>query len=124
MKINEIYYDLQDCFIKIRYYSFADCEDDVLFETTVEKIKNYEKYIVNNQLQNEHKILFYCINTLLEIIDENDKKKIFDFADTIHNIPEIYLGKRNFESFSFEINEFCEKYGKEYFGEICRGSNT
>ena len=123
MKLNEIYYGLQDCFIKIRHYSFADCEDDVLFETTVEKIKNYERYIVDNQLQNEHKILLYCINTLLEIIDENDKKKICDFADTIHNIPEIYFGKRNFESFSFEINEFREKYGKSYFAEMCRSSN-
>lgn len=124
MKLIEIYYGLQDCFIKIRHYSFADCEDDVLFGTTVENIKNYEKYIVDNQLQNEHKILLYCINTLLKIIDENDKKKIFDFADAIHNIPEIHIGKRDFDSFSFEINEFCDKYGKEYFAEIYEGSNT
>ncbi len=124
MKLNEIYYGLQDCFIKIRHYSFADCEDDVLFETTVEKIKNYEKYLVDNQLQNEHIILLYCINTLFEIIDENDIKKIFDFADAIHNIPEIYIGKRDFDSFSFEIKEFCDKYGKEYFAEIYEGSNT
>ncbi len=124
MKINETYCDLQDCLIKIRYYSFGECEDDVLYETTVEKIKNYKKYIVDNQLQNEHKILLYCINTLLEIIDENDKKKILDFADAIHNIPEIYIGKRDFDSFSFEIKEFCNKYGKEYFAEIYEGSNT
>lgn len=38
MKINEIYCDLQDCFIKIRYYSFCECEDD-LYETTVEKLR-------------------------------------------------------------------------------------
>ncbi|MBR5525107.1 MAG: hypothetical protein IKU51_07560 [Clostridia bacterium] len=124
MKINEIYCDLQDCFIKIRYYSFGECEDDVLYKTTVERIKNYKKYIVDNQLQSEHKILLYCINTLLEIIDENDKKKILDFADAIHNIPEIYIGKRDFDSFSFEIQEFCNKYGKEYFAEIYEGSNT
>lgn len=123
MKLNEIYYGLQDCFIKIRHYSFANCEDDVLFETTVEKLKNYKKYIVDNQLHNEHRILLYCLNTLLEIIDENDRKKIADFADAIHNIPEIHIGKRDFDSFSFEIKEFCDKYGKEYFAEIYDSSN-
>lgn len=124
MKLNNIYHDLQDCFIKIRHYSFTNSFDLVLLEKTINKIKNYERYIVNNQLQNEHTILLYCINTLLGIIDENDKKKICAFADTIHNIPEIYIGKRNIESFSFEIKEFCDKYGKEYFAEIYEGSNT
>ena len=57
----------------------------------------------------------YCINTLLEIIDENNEKKIFDFADTIHNMPEICLGKCNIYSFAQEITEFQKMYGKGYF---------
>ena len=123
MKLNNIYHDLQDCFIRIRHYSFANSFDLILWEKTIEQIKIYEQYITENQLQSEHQILLYCIKTLLQIIDENDKMKICDFADTIHNIPEIYIGKRDFDSFSFEIKEFCDKYGKEYFAEICSGSN-
>ena len=124
MKLNDIYQDLQDCFIKIRHCSFTNSLDCVLFEKTIEKIKIHEQYITENQLQNEHQILLYCIKTLLQIIDENDKNKICDFADTIHNIPEIYFGKRDFDSFSFEIKEFCDKHGKEYFAEIYESANT
>lgn len=122
MKLNDIYHGLQDCFIKIRYCSFPDSFDQVLFERTVKQIKIYERYITDNQLQGEHQILLYCIKTLLLIIAENDKKKINDFADAIHNIPEIYLGKRDFDSFSFETREFCDKHGKEYFEEISERS--
>lgn len=118
MRMDNIYYNLQECFIKIRHFSSCNTYDLVLYDKTIQEIKIHEKYIIENQLQNQHRILLYCIKTLFQIINEKNKKKIFDFADTIHNIPEIYLGKRNFESFYFEINEFCKKYGKEYFQEI------
>ncbi len=124
MKLKNIYHDLQDCFIRIRHFSSCNTFDGMLLVKTTEQIKIHERYITENQLQSEHRILLYCIKTLFEIINENNKNKIFDFADAIHNIPEIYLGKRNFDSFSFEIEEFRKKYGKAYFAELCSGSNT
>ena len=62
----------------------------------------------------EKRLILYCIDTLLEIINENNEKKIFAFADTIHNMPEICLGKRNIYSFTQEILAFQKIYGKDY----------
>ena len=61
------------------------------------------------------KVLLYCIDTLSDIINEGDREKIIDFADAIHNIPEIYMKKRNLYSFREEFKAFQKKYGKQYF---------
>ena len=66
----------------------------------------------------EKNILLYCIDTLFEILNEGDKQKNFDFADAIHNIPEIYMQKRNLYSFRKELKAFQKKYGKHYFAFI------
>ena len=42
MKPNDMYQDLQDCFIKIRHFSSAYNLDYSLYEETIEKIKIYE----------------------------------------------------------------------------------
>ena len=67
-------------------------------------------YIEKEQDKNNHNLLLYCIDTLFEIIQENNREKTFDFADLIHNMPEIYLSKRNIKSFKREIRIFNKKY--------------
>lgn len=112
-KLADIYKELQNCFIKIRHCSYID--DQELLKDTLEQIENYEKYILDNQLESECPLLVYCMKTLFEISTENNEKKMGAFADTIHNMPEIYLGKRTYDSFSSDITSFCEIYGDSYF---------
>ncbi len=81
-------------------------------------IKKIGAKIIKKNYIEDKRLILYCINTLLEIIDENNEKKIFDFADTIHNMPEICLGKRNIYSFDKEILAFQKMYGKEYFPDF------
>ena len=113
MNLADLYKELQNCFIKVRHYSSID--DQELLKDTLERISGYKKYIIDNRLGPECPILVYCINTLFEISAENNKKKLYNFADVIHNMPEIYLGKRTYDSFSFEITSFCDLYGDSYF---------
>ena len=115
MNLNQIYSGLQDSFIRIRHYVSVGSYNQKLFEDTINQIKDYQKFIVDNQFCSECPILLYCIETLFEIIDENNKEKLYHFADTIHNMPEIYLKRRSIESFSLEIETFCDMYGNSYF---------
>ncbi len=116
MNLADIYRELQDCFIKVRHYSSID--DHELLKDTLVRIKSFEKYIIDNRLGSQCPILVYCIKTLFEISAENNKEKMCHFADTIHNMPEIYLSKRTYDSFLFEIKSFCDIYGDSYFKSL------
>lgn len=107
-----IYKALQQDFIKIRHLYSGDNYDENLFNETITSIKRIRAKIIKKSKFEGRKLLLYVIDTLFEIIAENNKTKIFDFADTIHNIPEIALGMRNIYSFYEEILTFQKKYGK------------
>lgn len=115
---NSIFERLQQDFIKIRHLSSSDCGDKLWLEETVADIKKIRAKIIKKANVDDKRLILYCINTLLEIIEENNPKKIFDFADAIHNMPEICLGKRNIYSFDKEILAFQKTYGKEYFADF------
>lgn len=115
---DKLYITLQRDFIRIRHFSSKDCYDEELFNQTIESIKNARKNISKASHFEEKNLFLYCIDTLFEIINENNESKTFDFADTIHNIPEICLGKRDIYSFYKEITTFQRKYGKNYFHDF------
>jgi len=112
---HSVFERLQQDFIKIRHLFSGDCNDKLLLEETVADIKKIRAKIIKKNNIEEKYLILYCIDTLLEIINENNEKKIFAFADTIHNMPEICLGKRNIYSFTQEILAFQKIYGKDYF---------
>ncbi len=109
------YKKLQDDFVMIRAMHFQDDYEQDRYDTVIFSIKDARKKINMHSAPGEKKILLYCIDTLFEIINEGNKQKIFDFADAIHNIPEIYMQKRNIYSFRRELKSFQKKYGKNYF---------
>ncbi len=99
----------------IRFLQDSTSFDQAQYDETVLSIKEARKKITAHSTPQERKILLYCIDTLHEIIGEGDPKKIYDFADTIHNIPEIYTQERDLYSFRKELDSFRNKYGKQYF---------
>ena len=117
--MENIYETLQNKFIEIRHLLGEDCFDEVRFanvKTDIEKIRIELKKESNKNNQ----LLIDCIDTLFQLAGENERQKIFDFADLIHNIPEIYLGKRNIKSFKTEIRFFNKKYKTKYFNEYTK----
>lgn len=114
----ELYHRLKNAFIFIRHaYSVGESADQNKLGAAFGELRYGRRVIDKNAPKREKQLLLYCIDTLYEFIEEGDRQKIYDFADTVHNVPEIFIGTRKFSSFSSEFNAFCEKYGYEYFSD-------
>ena len=109
------YKKLQDDFVAIRFLQYPSEFDQEKYDAAILSIRDARKKITLHSAPAEKRILLYCIDTLLAILNEGDTQKIFDFADAIHNIPEVYMQKRNLYSFRRELKAFQKKYGKKYF---------
>lgn len=112
------YEELQRDFIDVRHFHADDCYDEERCTNTLEHIAlARDAFAKDESTRNKH-FLLCCIDTLFEIIAEGNREKIFDFADTIHNVPEVYLNLRNEISFQREIEFFCRKYDESYFKDV------
>ena len=109
------YKELQINFASVRFLCRDKSPTEEPFLSTISAIKEARKTINLHSPRAEKAVLLYCIDTLFAILQEGDPQKAFDYADTIHNIPEIYMQKRNLYSFSQELKRFQKKYGKHYF---------
>ncbi|MBQ4560847.1 MAG: hypothetical protein IJA55_00775 [Clostridia bacterium] len=114
------YQKLQQDFVTVRRIYAEGNFNSLELEDVLADIRDARKTVSARSTKDERELLLYCIDTLLQIISENDPVKIFDFADTIHNVPEIYMGLRNQYSLYREINYFRKKYGKAYFLDYLR----
>jgi len=111
----KFYRDLKQCFIDIRFLHTDGNANTDRLDAAIGVLRYSRKQIDKKLKKKDRELLLYCIDTMLEIIGEQNDEKIFDFADTVHNIPEIFLGTRNFYSFRGEIEAFTKKYGGRYF---------
>ena len=48
MNLADICKELQNCFIKVRHFTFVD--DQELLKDALDRIRDYEKYIIDKQL--------------------------------------------------------------------------
>ena len=118
-KINSApYLNLQQTLIKLRaLFSSPDINANKL-DAILGDLRFTRKQIAKHAKRRPKKILIYAIDTLFEMIEEGNRKKIRDFTDLIHNMPEIALKKRSFRSFVREISAFNHKYEEFCFGDI------
>ena len=114
----DFYKKLQDSFLQIRYIASFAKPDQNKLDAVLGDLRFFRKQIEKKSSKKERQILLYCVDTMLCIVKEGDRQKLYDFADTVHNIPEIFLGERNFYSFRKEFSAFREKYGKDYFSDL------
>jgi hypothetical protein len=67
-------------------------------------------------------ILLYCCDILQLLIKQEDFKKIYDFADAVHNLPSCFDNtsyfKFNNDFWDLYIEPFRKEYGNEYFKEF------
>ena len=113
-----LYVNLQQSFIKLRALFSAEIINPNKLDAILGDLRFVRKQLQKHTKRRPRKILTYCIDTLFEIIEEGNREKIYDFADLIHNMPEIALKKRTFRSFSKEIEAFNHKYEEFSFSDI------
>ena len=109
------YKKLQDDFVMIRMLYYTNSYNRNEYNEAILSITEARKKISMHSVPDEKMILLYCIDTLFEILAEGDRRKIYDFADTIHNVPEVYMQTRNIYSLSRGFKVFRRRYGKTYF---------
>lgn len=112
------YHNLKENFVKIRFLFSSNCLDYNKIDAVVCDLKFSRKQIEKHGKKRDIKLLLYCIDTLFKVIEEGYQDKIYNFADLIHNMPDIFLGKRNFYSFRKEIKYFNEKYHEDFFDDM------
>lgn len=113
-----LYINLQKSFIKIRSLFSDEAINPNKLDAVLGDLRFARKQIQKYAKRRPRKILTDCIDTLFEIIEEGNREKIYDFADLIHNMPEIGMGKRSFRSFMREIDAFNHKYEEFCFSDV------
>lgn len=103
----KLYTELQKAFADIRFNQNMDEAQNTL--------KQAKKELRKSKYSEDNSLIIYCIDTMFDILNEKMPEKIYDFADLVHNIPEIPMGKRNFYSLNSDIEAFRSKYGERYF---------
>ena len=119
----QIYDRLTDIFIFLRYCYAFDTVPEERSDDMTEKIRNLKElrqYISENSSDRERDILLYCSDELLTLISENNRQKIFDFCDAVHNIAELFYKStwKYKDYWNIMLEPFCRKYGSCYFSEI------
>ena len=114
-------FDIKDLFCEIR--SFAHSKDLALWNDITNKIEA-NRYLVNACSTGFQRSVFdYCFSNLLNLIHGQHQGEIlFDFADAIHNIGDVFHCEVN-ESWNLYIKKFWDvyiepfrkKYGEHFF---------
>jgi len=113
-----LYLNLQKSFVKLRTLFSAEAINPNKLDAVLGDLRFARKQLQKHAKRRPRKILTDCIDTLFEMIEEDDREKIYDFTDLIHNMPEIGMGKRTFRSFMKEIDAFNHKYEECCFYEV------
>ncbi len=108
---------LQNCFAEISRLCSGSNYDKSLFNEACNELKELRN-IISAKRFHDKRLLLYCIDTLLDIIDEGHWNKIAAFARTVEKMPQIALGTCNIYSFDKEITKFQNKYGDSYFPDF------
>ncbi len=95
-------------------------KDEKRISEAAENIKYIRKEILADFHKKETKNIFYCIDILLKFLDKGDYRTAADFAYTVKDVPEIYMGKRDIYSLAQKILAFREQYGKNYFPDFLK----
>lgn len=112
------YYNLKESFVKIKMLFSVNALDTNKINATVGDLKFSRKQIEKYGKRREKRLLICCIDTLFKFIEEGNKEKICSFADVICDMPDIFLGKRNYYSFRDDIKAFNEKYEERTFNDM------
>ncbi len=112
---DEFYKKLQKSLVRIRALHFPGGFDGEIYDSTISSIRNAREAISANADKYEKRIMLYCIDTLFDILLEGDNDKIIHYVDAIHNVPEIFMQRRNLYSFRQEFEAFRRRYGERYF---------
>jgi hypothetical protein len=118
--------DIQWLFVQIRSWAWSKDELELQDCLSVIEEKNNLVNYFSTGFQKE--IFNYCFENLKNLIAVNQYELIADFAEAVHNLPEIFYIEYNLtEDWDTYIKRLGDKYNKQYFiqfAENFNGMNT
>ena len=118
--------DIQNLFINIRFSAWQ--EDDTALRNCIPLIEEKRALVNHFSVGFQRNILAYSFDCLKDLIATNQHNSIADFADAIHNLPEIFLWEYDLEEHrKTYIEPLRKKYGNQLFAQfvdIFKGDNT
>ena len=107
---------IKNLLVEIR--SNVNSKDTEKLKSSLEQMKELQSLVNHCSIGVQKDILLYCFSQLSDMVSINDYQKVHDFADAVHNLPEIFYREYNLNVFwNLYINPFIKKYGKQYFSD-------
>ena len=89
------YDDLQKTFYTIKTQYAANITASNKLKAATDQLRFSKKQIEKKSPRSEKRVLLYCIDTLFTLFEEGDTRKVSDFAATVCDMPQIFMGLRN-----------------------------
>jgi benzoyl-CoA reductase/2-hydroxyglutaryl-CoA dehydratase subunit BcrC/BadD/HgdB len=104
----------QDLFVRIRFFALERNSDELsLCLSQIDEKQAFAEHFCDGF---QRDILLYCFEILKNFISNQKYEIMGDFADAIHNLPEIFSKEYNSKKYwKIYIKPFVKKYGGEYF---------
>lgn len=110
-------YTLQDLFVNIRFH--AGQKDAQMIAQDYERIKQQQALVEKLSEGIQKELFTYCCINLSEMIEESNYQLAEDFADAVHNLPEVFMSpydlKRYWKTYIKPLNN---KYKQKYFEQF------
>lgn len=118
--------DIGDLFVHIRFFAYS--KDEIMLKNDLPKIEEKRTLINHFGTSFQISIFNYCFDNLKILIGECQYEFIGDFADAIHNLPEIFYQDYNLKRYwKIYIEPLRKKHGKQLFidfKQIFKGMNN
>jgi len=118
--------EIKDSFVSIRYYAFSKDEISV----TNGLIQLEEKCTLINRCGTafQKSIFNYCLHNLKQLFEKRQYEILYDFADAVHNLPDIFSHEYNLKQYwNRYVKPLRKKHGNHFFSnyqQVFKGMNT
>jgi len=109
--------DIKNLFVEIRFHAWQ--KDESALKSTLHMIE--KKRAMANNFENalQRDIFIYCFDSLKTSIEEQRYEFAGDFADAVHNLPEVFCHKWILKNYwKLYIMPLREKHGNHFFDDF------
>jgi len=111
-----ILHDIKDLFVYIRHYAFS--KDETALKNALIQIEEKRALVNHFATTFEKEIFNYCFDNIKNLFEERQYEILYDFADAVHNLPEIFYCKYNLNHYwETYIEPLRKKHGKQFFND-------
>ena len=104
-------------FVYIRGHAFS--EDESSLRNDLVQMGEKRELINNSATSFQKEIFNYCFDCLKESFEKHQYEIMFDFADAVHNLPEIFYREYSLDDFwRIYIEPLRFKHGGHFFADF------